>query len=185
LWYYRRMARNLIRNACWATFHGTIRVIRGRVLAYVHVTRDDRAAVVVPNRFGPGLRRELRCEVERVVRRVGPLRLYRRLVSRHLTDAMTLLRGARAQGHTAGAGRLLAKVELREDAIVVSLLRHGREPFALVLEFPLDSRQVYVLDYPDGDRLLVLRDELVEIAKTIVAELARTGVEPKYASSCF
>ncbi|WP_456482107.1 hypothetical protein [Methanopyrus sp.] len=182
MWYYRRMARGLVRNSYWATFYGVIRVIRDRVLAYVHVTRDGRAEVVVPSRFGPGLRRELRYEVGRVVRRVGPLRLYRRLVLRHLTDAVGSLRGARARGHTAGSGELLAKVELSEGAIVVSLLRYGHEPFALALEFPLDSRQVYVLDYPGGDRLTVLRGESAEIAKAIMSELARTGVEPECAS---
>ncbi|WP_457620821.1 hypothetical protein [Methanopyrus sp.] len=185
MWYYRRMARNLVRNASWVTFHGTIRVIHGRVLAYVHVTRDNRAEVVVPNRFGPGLRRELRCEVKRVVRRVGPLRLYRRLISRHLTDALDSLRRARVLGHAAGSSRLLAKVELREDVLVVSLLGRCREPFALALGFPLDSREVYALDGPDGERLLTLHGEIAEVARTILVELARTGVEPKYASSCF
>ena len=107
--YYRKLARSLVRDASWSVFHGTIRVIRDRVLAYVHVTSSGKARVVIPSRFSPGLREELRLEVTRRVGREGPRRLYRRLVARHLRCLTGLLRGARASGHVVKGPRILAR----------------------------------------------------------------------------
>jgi len=183
--YYRELARSLVRGACWAVFHGTIRVIRDRVLAYVHVTSTGEARVVVPSRFSPGLREELRREVSRRVGREGPHRLYRRLAARHLRRAVDLLRGARASGHVAKSPRILARTELRGDLLVVSLLGRVRAPFALALGFPLASRQVLALDGPDGEPLLTLTGRAAEDARRIVGELARIGARPRRASSRF
>ncbi len=182
--YYRELARSLVREASWAAFQGTVRVIRGRVLAYVHVTRSG-ARVVVPSRFSPGLRRELRREVSDRVASEGPLRLYRRLVTRHLSRAVSLLRGARSLGHVARGPRLLASVRLRGDSLLVSVLGADRAPFSLTLEFPLSSRLVWVLDAPDGEPLLTLSGRAARDAHRLLEGLARAGVRPRPASSRF
>ncbi|MEO2240531.1 MAG: hypothetical protein ABGY09_00510 [Euryarchaeota archaeon] len=182
--YYRRLARSLVREASWAAFQGTVRVIRDRVLAYVHVTRSG-ARVVVPSRFSPGLRRELRREVTDRVSSEGPLRLYRRLIARHLDRAVSLLEYARSVGHVARGPGLLASVRLRDDSLLVSLLGADRVPFALTLEFPLPSRRVWVLDAPDGEPLLPLAGRAARLAHRLLEGLARIGVRPRTASSRF
>ncbi len=180
--FYRRLARGLVRGARWAVFNGTIRVINGRVLAYVHVRSDGAAWVVVPRRFCPGLRRELRREVERELGRVGVLSLYRRLVEEHLFEVFEGLGDVRVRGHAAVVGGSLVKAELVGDTLVVSVVGGS---FALCLGFPLGSEDVLALEGPEGEALVVLEGDAADLARLLAWRLGEEGLVPGLSSSGF
>ena len=66
---------------------------------------------------------------------------------------------------------------------MISLLGATRVPFAVTLGFPLASRQVLVLNGPEGEPLLTLTGRAAEDARRIVEELARAGARPRRAAS--
>ncbi len=182
--YYERLARDLVERADWATFNGTVRVVNGRLLAYVHVTPDDRGSIVVPKRYCPGLRKEIKREVHRKISKEGVLSVYLRLLEDHVLEVFDELRYPRVRGHAAGDGSLLTKVRLVDDRVVLSVLKHGDMPFAFTLGFPLGSDAVYALD-PTGSPLVRLEGEAAEAAKLIVWRLGNAGVVPELPSSRF
>ncbi|NPB01618.1 MAG: hypothetical protein GXO28_01745 [Methanopyri archaeon] len=183
--YYERLARDLVEGADWATFNGTVRVVNGRLLAYVHVTPDDRGSVVVPKRYCPGLRRGIEREIHRRISEEGVLTVYLRLLEDHVLEVFDELRDPRVRGHTAGDGSLLTKVRLIDDRVVLSVLKHDDVPFAFTLGFPLGSDAVYALDHPAGSPLVRLEGDAAEAARLIVWRLGNAGVVPELPSSRF